>query len=75
MFLGEGGDDPKTGVTDPVNNGQDLSTLPGKVLRIDINMPTVSYGIPHDNPFFGIEDVRVCYAIIAAIITTTDCYV
>jgi sugar lactone lactonase YvrE len=42
--------------TDPLNNGQDLSTPLGKILRIDpfgSNSSNGKYGIPHDNPFVG----------------------
>jgi glucose/arabinose dehydrogenase/uncharacterized cupredoxin-like copper-binding protein len=43
---------------DPLEAGQDLSTLLGKILRIDVNVPageaaaeTRPYSIPADNPF------------------------
>ncbi|MEJ8800652.1 PQQ-dependent sugar dehydrogenase [Pontibacter sp. H249] len=38
---------------DPQNNAQNLASLLGKILRIDINAATEgrSYGIPADNPF------------------------
>ena len=40
---------------DPQNNGQSLSTLLGKILRIDVDNPEVglNYGIPPDNPYVG----------------------
>ncbi len=41
---------------DPQGNGQSLSTLLGKILRIDVN--TDPYGIPADNPFVGQAGVR-----------------
>lgn len=37
---------------DPQGNGQDLDTLLGKILRIDIDEGD-PYGIPADNPFVG----------------------
>ncbi len=43
--LGDGGSGG-----DPQGNGQSLSTLLGKMLRIDVNQGT-PYGIPADNPF------------------------
>jgi glucose/arabinose dehydrogenase len=38
---------------DPLNNGQNLETLLGKILRIDINSSTQTYSIPPDNPILG----------------------
>ena len=45
--LGDGG-----GSGDPLENGQDLSTLHGSLLRIDPQGAT-PYAIPSDNPFVG----------------------
>ena len=40
---------------DLTSNAQNLSSLQGKILRIDVNNPSPSrnYGIPKDNPFKG----------------------
>ena len=37
----------------PRGNGQDLNTLLGKIIRIDVDKPAAgkNYGIPQDNPF------------------------
>ncbi|MEW6509772.1 MAG: PQQ-dependent sugar dehydrogenase [Bacteroidota bacterium] len=48
--MGDGGSG-----NDPNNNGQNLSVLLGKMLRIDVNDTTATthYRIPPDNPFAG----------------------
>ncbi len=40
---------------DPLGNGQNLQTLLGALLRIDVDVttPGTNYGIPSDNPFAG----------------------
>jgi len=47
IALGDGGSG-----NDPNNNGQSLTTLLGKILRIDVRT-TSGYSIPSDNPFVG----------------------
>ncbi len=50
--LGDGGSGG-----DPLGNGQRLSTLLGKILRIDVNVGA-PYSIPRDNPFIRIAGAR-----------------
>jgi glucose/arabinose dehydrogenase len=53
--FGDGGD-----AADPFNNGQDLNTLLGKIIRIDVHNTTgnLRYGIPPTNPFVGMAGHR-----------------
>jgi len=58
LALGDGGnaDDTGAGHTPGIGNAQDVSSLLGKILRIDINNQSEAgknYAIPHDNPFTG----------------------
>lgn len=51
VALGDGG-----GAGDPHGNGQNLSTLLGSILRLDVSGG--AYDVPPDNPFVGEPDVR-----------------
>ncbi len=51
--LGDGGS-----ANDPLQSGQDLSTLLGKVLRLDVNAAEEAFTIPDDNPFVGVAEAR-----------------
>jgi glucose/arabinose dehydrogenase len=53
-----GGEGDPNGAT---GNGQNISTLLGKILRIDINHGN-PYGIPPDNPFVGVNGSDEIYA-------------
>jgi len=53
--MGDGGS-----AGDPENRAQDLGSLLGKLLRLDLDRipPGAAYGIPEDNPFLGVTDAR-----------------
>lgn len=55
VALGDGGSGG-----DPQGNGQNLSTLLGSILRIDVSGvgPDSGYRVPPDNPFLGVPDAR-----------------
>ena len=49
-----------SGIADELQIGQDLSSILGKILRIDVDRPAEGHGyiIPKDNPFIGRKDAR-----------------
>lgn len=51
--IGDGG-----GAGDPDNNGQDLHSLLGKILRLDVSS-AASYTVPPDNPYIAVSDPLV----------------
>ncbi len=51
--LGDGGNGG-----DPGNRAQNLETLLGKLIRIDVNVDPQPYAIPPTNPFFSDPDAR-----------------
>ncbi len=53
--LGDGGS-----AGDPFNSGQNLDTLLGKILRIDVNRScrSAAYCVPRDNPYVGVPGAR-----------------
>jgi hypothetical protein len=56
LALGDGGGSDDTGVghTRDTGNAQDMSTMPGKILRIDVDRAGTGgtpYSVPQDNPF------------------------
>lgn len=59
LATGDGGGvgDAEAGHTPGIGNAQDLSSLLGKFLRIDVN-GGAPYDVPADNPFVGRADAR-----------------
>tara|TARA_Y100000590_G_C15695295_1_gene1004896 strand:- start:433 stop:1737 length:1305 start_codon:yes stop_codon:yes gene_type:complete len=55
IIFGDGGSSG-----DPLGHGQNLSTLLGSLIRIDIDNPSIglNYGIPSDNPFISNLEAR-----------------
>ena len=53
VFIGDGGGSGDN--HGDIGNGLDMSTLLGKVLRIDVDSETKLYSIPPDNPFLKVR--------------------
>jgi uncharacterized repeat protein (TIGR03806 family) len=51
--LGDGGSG-----NDPCGSGQNMGSLLGKILRLDINAPAGMYNVPADNPFFNLAGAK-----------------
>jgi uncharacterized repeat protein (TIGR03806 family) len=51
--LGDGGSGD-----DPCGSGQNMNSLLGKMMRIDVNAPAGQYKVPADNPFVGVAGTR-----------------
>lgn len=51
--LGDGGS-----ARDPQGNGQNLGTLLGSILRLDVSSGDAGYSVPSDNPFVGQDGAR-----------------
>ncbi|MBE0539216.1 MAG: PQQ-dependent sugar dehydrogenase, partial [Ignavibacterium sp.] len=49
------------------NNGQEITNLLGKIIRIDVDNPQLplNYGIPADNPFVDSTNINICKEIYA----------
>ncbi len=56
LYVGTG-DGEAGGDGDPHRSGQDLDSLLGKILRLDVRSPGRA-GIPDDNPFVGVPGAR-----------------
>lgn len=57
LYIGTG---DGSGIADSLETGQDLTVLPGKLLRIDVDKPDEGkgYSVPKDNPFVEMKGAR-----------------
>lgn len=66
VVVGDGGSYNATSLGDPFGNAQNLTSLQGKILRLDVDSdpaPGVGYAIPVDNPFVGVHGVAVRHLV------------
>ena len=63
ISLGDGGaaDDVAVGHP-PIGNGQDITSMLGNILRIDVDRGYPGYAVPQDNPFVGRGGMDEIYA-------------
>jgi glucose/arabinose dehydrogenase len=63
IALGDGGaaDDVALGHP-PMGHGQDITSVLGNILRIDVDRGWPGYAVPQDNPLVGQEGVDEAYA-------------
>ena len=63
IALGDGGaaDDVALGHP-PMGHGQDITSMLGNILRIDVDRGWPGYAVPQDNPFVGTQGVDEAYA-------------
>ena len=63
IALGDGGaaDDVALGHP-PMGHGQDITSMLGNILRIDVDRGWPGYAVPQDNPFVGTQGVAEAYA-------------
>jgi putative heme-binding domain-containing protein len=57
LYIGTG---DSSGIADQYQTGQNLGSLAGKILRLDVDHPDPgkAYGVPKDNPFVGVQGAQ-----------------
>jgi glucose/arabinose dehydrogenase len=64
VALGDGGNknDLGLGHSEPMGNGQDRTNQLGSILRLDVGPEILTYDIPSDNPFVGLDGAPEIWA-------------